>query len=133
MSNVFEKDGIEIPSQMPLLPVRDIVVFPYMILPLFVGRESSMKAVEEAMDGSRFIFLTAQKEMTDEHPLPDRIYEVGTIATIMRMRKLPDGRIKILAQGLSKGRVLRYDKEDPFYTVNVAQIENIEMIDKILI
>ena len=82
-------------SLMPMLPVRDVVVFPYMILPLFVGRESSIKAVEDAVAGNRMIFLAAQKEITDEFPAPDRIYEIGTVATIVRMKKLADGLLDI--------------------------------------
>ncbi|MBN1115525.1 MAG: endopeptidase La [Oligoflexia bacterium] len=125
INNIF-KDGIPIPSEMPMLPVRDIVVFPYMILPLFVGRENSIRAVEQALAGDRIIFLSSQKEISDENPTPDRIYETGTIAMIMRMRKLPDGRIKILTQGLSKGRVKSYLDTDPFYRVNVERISDLE-------
>src|SRR3990167_4434111 len=87
---------INIPDVLPLLAVRDVVVFPYMILPLFVGREASIKAVEEAMASQKIIFLAAQKNIADENPAPDAIYEVGTYAMIMRMRKLPDGRVKVL-------------------------------------
>ena len=89
----------KIPNNIPMLPVRDIVVFPYMILPLYVGRESSIKAVEEALSKDRMIFLASQKEVTEENPSFDSIHKTGTVAMIMRMRKLSDGRIKILIQG----------------------------------
>lgn len=114
---------LDVPEKIPLLPVRDIVVFPYMILPLFVGRENSIKAVEEALAKNRFIFLASQKELTEENPTQDSIYEVGTIAMIMRMRKLSDGRVKILIQGVGKGRVKKYTKTEPFFEVSVDKIE----------
>lgn len=108
---------------LPMLPVRDIVVFPYMILPLFVGREASIKSVEDALAKNRLIFLASQKEITEENPNPDTIYQVGTIAKIMRMRKLSDGRVKILIQGESKGRIKSFDKTSPSFEVSVERIE----------
>ncbi|MEI6092516.1 MAG: endopeptidase La, partial [bacterium] len=109
-------------SLMPMLPVRDVVVFPYMILPLFVGRESSIKAVEEAMSGSKMIFLSAQKEITDEFPTPERIYSIGTIAMIVRMKKLADGRVKILIQGVNKGKIESFEQRSPYYKVSVSSV-----------
>ncbi len=119
----FDDKALDIPDSLPLLPVRDIVVFPYMILPLFVGRESSIKAVEESLAKNRFIFLASQKELTEENPNPNTIYEVGTIAMIMRMRKLADGRVKILIQGVAKGRVKKFTKTNPSFVVEVEKIE----------
>ncbi|MEK7789997.1 MAG: endopeptidase La [Deltaproteobacteria bacterium] len=119
----FDQQEITVPEELPLLPVRDVVIFPYMILPLFVGRESSIRAVEYAMEHEKVIFLSAQKEMTDENPSPEAIYEVGTYALIMRMRKLPDGRIKVLIQGLGKGKIEIYQQQDPFYRVKIKKIE----------
>ncbi|MBM4124712.1 MAG: endopeptidase La [Nitrospira sp.] len=114
--------NLEIPDQLPLLPVRDIVVFPYMVLPLFVGREMSIKAIEAALAGNRMIFLATQKALDVENPKPEDIHDVGTIGIIMRMLKLPDERIKILVQGLSKGRVRDYIQSDPYYSVRIAKI-----------
>lgn len=120
----YEGEQIQIPENLPMLPVRDIVIFPFMILPLFVGRDSSIKAVEEALAKTdRLIFLSSQKNTADEFPQPEGIYEVGTIAMIMRMRKLPDGRIKILAQGLSKARAMTFTQTDPFYRASIEKIE----------
>lgn len=119
--------GFEIPKTIPLLPVRDIVVFPYMILPLFVGRESSIEAVREAMTKDKIIMLASQKEIADEKPSPDKIYEVGTVAMIMRVKDLPDGRVKILAQGLSKAKITKYHKNSSYYKVDVEIIENLEV------
>ena len=120
----YEGEQIQIPENLPMLPVRDIVIFPFMILPLFVGRDSSIKAVEEALArNDRLIFLSSQKNTADEFPQPDGIYPIGTIAMIMRMRKLPDGRIKILAQGLTKARTLEFTQSEPFYRVKIEKVE----------
>lgn len=121
----FDDKILEIPPTLPMLPVRDIVVFPYMILPLFVGRDASIKSVEEALAKNRLIFLASQKEITEENPSPESIYGVGTIAMIMRMRKLSDGRIKILIQGVGKGRIKNFTKTDPSFEVAIEKIEEV--------
>ncbi|MFQ5455140.1 MAG: endopeptidase La [Nitrospirota bacterium] len=107
---------------MPLLPIRDIVVFPYMVLPLFVGREMSIKAIEEALAGNRMVFLVTQKSLEIENPQPDDICSVGTVGMIMRMLKLPDGRIKILVQGVKKARIVDYVQTKPYYQVKIEKI-----------
>ena len=123
----YDGEQIEIPHTLPMLPVRDIVVFPYMIIPLFVGRDSSIRSVEEALTKTdKLIFLSSQKNIADEQPTPDGIYETGTVAMIIRMRKLPDGRIKILTQGLCKARVKRFTQTQPFYEVQVDQIQELQ-------
>lgn len=119
----FDDKVSEIPATLPMLPVRDIVVFPYMILPLFVGRDASIRSVEDALSKNRLIFLASQKEITEENPSPESIYEVGTIAKIMRMRKLSDGRVKILIQGEAKGRIKSFSKTSPSFEVTVERIE----------
>ena len=121
----YEGDNIELKDHLPLLPIRDIVVYPFMILPFFVGRDSSIQAVDHALNKTdRLILLASQKDMKAEAPSPDEIYEVGTIAMIMRMRKLPDGRIKILVQGLSKARITEYTQEAPYYTCKLAKLSD---------
>jgi ATP-dependent Lon protease len=117
-----EVERLEIPEILPLLPVRDIVIFPYMIMPLFVGREGSILAVDEALSHDRLIFLCAQKDVSTENPVKDDIYSVGTIGMVMRMLKLPDGRIKILVQGLAKGRIKKYQQEKPLFLVKVEKV-----------
>lgn len=119
----FDDKVIDVPATLPMLPVRDIVVFPYMILPLYVGRENSIRAVEEALSKNRLIFLASQKDLAEENPKEGGIYNVGTIAMIMRMRKLPDGRVKILIQGVSKGTLKSYVKSEPYFEVAVEKIE----------
>ncbi|MCA1589337.1 MAG: endopeptidase La [Acidobacteria bacterium] len=96
---------MQIPSDLPALPLRDIVIYPFMIVPLFVSRDKSVRAVEEALKGNRMIVLVSQRDMNKEDPGRDDLYEVGTAAIIMRMLKLPDGRIRILIQGLSRASV----------------------------
>ncbi|MCC7441646.1 MAG: endopeptidase La [Bdellovibrionales bacterium] len=121
----YDGEQIEIPKTLPLLPVRDIVVFPYMIIPLFVGRDASIRSVEEALAKTdRLIFLASQKDIADEHPSSEGIYEVGTVAMIMRMRKLPDGRIKILTQGLCKAKIKEFSQTDPYFQVAVDKVED---------
>ena len=118
----FDHKTIEVPDSLPMLPVRDIVVFPYMILPLYVGREASIRAVEEALAKDRLIFLASQKEITEENPTENTIYRVGTIAMIIRMRKLSDGRVKILIQGVAKGRIKKFNRAEPAFDVAVEKI-----------
>ncbi len=122
MENNQEKEELKIPDILPLLPVRDVVVYPYMIIPLFVGREISISAVDWALSKDRLIFLATQKDISDEEPEPDSIYTVGTVAMIMRMLKLPDGRVKILVQGLAKGRIEEFVETKPFFSVRIERI-----------
>ena len=113
---------VEIPDVLPLLPIRDIVIYPYMMLPLFVGRDVSIRAVEEALSRDRLIFLVSQINSAEENPNPADIHRVGTIASIMRMLKLADGRVKILVQGLAKGEVDTYLRERPFFEVKIRKV-----------
>lgn len=96
---------MQIPSELPVLPLRDIVIYPFMIVPLFVSRDKSIKAVDEALSQNRMIMLVSQKDLDKEDPEQDDLFTVGTVAVIMRMLKLPDGRIRILIQGLSRAKV----------------------------
>ncbi len=124
-----ETEELKIPDVLPLLPVRDVVVYPFMIIPLFVGREMSVKAVDNALAGDRMILLATQHEISEEDPAPDKIYEVGTVAMIMRMLKLPDGRVKILVQGLTKARITEFMTESPFYTVRIERMTDTPLVD----
>jgi ATP-dependent Lon protease len=119
----IEAEELKIPDTLPLLPVRDIVVFPYMILPLFIGREMSIKAVDDALAKDRLILLVAQKDISDEDPKPEGIHKVGTVAMIMRMLKLPDGRVKILVQGLTKAVIDEYVQLTPTYLVKLTKMK----------
>jgi ATP-dependent Lon protease len=113
----------KIPAEVPVLPVRDIVVFNYMILPLFVGREKSVAAVEAALAGDRHILILTQKDESVDEPTPDDLHEVGTVGLIMRMLKMPDGRLKILVQGLSRARVAEFTGQEPGLHARIELIE----------
>lgn len=101
----FGDPQMNIPPELPVLPLRDIVIYPFMIVPLFVSRDRSIKAIDEALSQNRMILLVSQKDLDKEEPTQEDLYRVGTVAVIMRMLKLPDGRIRILIQGLSRARV----------------------------
>jgi ATP-dependent Lon protease len=118
-----ETQPVDIPDRLPLLPIRDIVIFPYMILPLFVGRDMSIKAIDDALSGNRMILLVAQKDVNTENPEPDDLFAVGTVGMIMRMLKLPDGRVKILVQGISKAKISSYAQTEPYFQVDIEKVE----------
>ena len=124
MANIDTKEEreVEIPTSLPILPVRDIVIFPYMILPLFVGREVSIKAIEHALASNKMVLLITQKDVNVETPVTDDLYTMGTAGTILRTLKLPDGRLKILVQGLAKAKILKFTQTDPFY---IGEIEKV--------
>jgi ATP-dependent Lon protease len=117
-----KEEIIKVPTEIPLLPVRDIVVFPYMILPLFVARTISINAIDEALSRDRIILLATQKDQDEEEPSPDQLYQVGTAALIMRMLKMPDGRIKILVQGVARARVEEVLQEEPFFRARISRL-----------
>src|SRR5215470_1564571 len=106
-----EEEPPKIPEVLPVLPLRDIVIFPFMIVPLYVSRDRSIKAVDQALADNRMILLAAQKRQEEEDPGPDDIYSVGTVALIMRMLKLPDGRIRVLVQGVGRARITGFEEE----------------------
>jgi ATP-dependent Lon protease len=114
-----EQHQIIIPGELPMLAVRDVVVFPNMVLPLFVGRETSVLAIEAALAQDRLIFLATQKDQSLENPEPEEIYAVGTVSLILRMLKLPDGRLKILVQGKAKAMIQEYIQERPYFQVGL--------------
>lgn len=107
---------------MSVLPLRDVVVYPHMVIPLFVGREKSIKALENAVENSRRVLLTAQKEAVEDSPTESSLYAIGTIANILQLLKLPDGTIKVLVEGLERGRVVDFVQAEPFFIANVESI-----------
>ena len=114
--------SLEIPERLPLLAVRDLVVFPHMVIPLFVGREMSIRAIEVATAGNRMIVLASQRSNEVETPGEQDIYSVGTVGLIMRMLKLPDERIKILVQGLAKVRIESFEQVQPYFSANIQRL-----------
>lgn len=111
-----------IPSELPVLPVRDVVVFNYMILPLFVGREKSVLAVDAALNGSRYLMICTQRDEHTDEPSPAELHTVGTVVMIMRMLKMPDGRLKVLVQGITRARVDAFTAEDPYITGQITPL-----------
>ena len=130
---LIEEDAgdFKIPGSMPLLPVRDVVIFTDMLLPLFVGREKSVRAVDAAISKDGFLFLATQREAGIEDPADSDIYRFGTVGRIIRMLKLPDGRVKVLVQGIAKGRITRYIRKRAFFRVHIEIVDSqpIEKVD----
>ena len=125
---IIEKEGNieDIPKILPMMPVRDVVVFTDMLLPLFVGRDKSIKAIEECVEFDRYVFLTAQKDSDIEKPKEEDLYDIGTIGRVQKMIKMPDGRIKALVQGITKARIAEFVQKRPYFKVEVDILEDQE-------
>ncbi|MGA2987115.1 MAG: LON peptidase substrate-binding domain-containing protein, partial [Terriglobia bacterium] len=104
---------------LPMMPIRDVVIFPHMMTPFVVGRETSIRALEEALAGDKKIFLATQHDAAVDEPKPNEIYQVGTIANIVQSLKLPDGNIKVLVEGVERGKILKMSSEEGHLRVNV--------------
>src|SRR5512135_1835108 len=104
---------------LPMMPIRDVVIFPHMMTPFVVGRESSIRALEDALAGDKKIFLATQHDASVDEPKPNDIYQVGTIANIVQSLKLPDGNIKVLVEGIERGKVLKITTEEGYFRVSV--------------
>lgn len=126
---VDDRPVTEIPDIIPLLPIRDIVIYPYMMIPLFIGRELSINAVTEALERDRHIFLVVQKDAAEDDPAADDLYRVGTVATILRMLKLDDGRVKILVQGMTKGILQEFVREEPYFETRIEKVIEPQVIE----
>ncbi|MGD2134487.1 MAG: LON peptidase substrate-binding domain-containing protein, partial [Maricaulaceae bacterium] len=106
---------------LPVLPLRDIVVFPHMIVPLFVGREKSVRALERVMEGDRKIVLVTQRDPSTDDPEPDDVYNVGVLASVLQLLKLPDGTVKVLVEGETRVRVKRFNTGEDYFEA-VAEV-----------
>ena len=109
---------------LPVLPLRDIVVFPHMVVPLFVGREKSVRALDEIMKGEKQILLATQKNSVDDDPAPEAIYPVGVLATVLQLLKLPDGTVKVLVEGKSRARLTSFTEREEFYEASAVEIDD---------
>src|SRR5579883_1350576 len=107
----------------PVLPLRDIVVFPHMIVPLFVGREKSINALDEVMRSDRQILLAAQKNAGDDDPDPSAIYSMGTLASVLQLLKLPDGTVKVLVEGTTRAKIKRFTTNGNFFEAEIERVE----------
>ena len=112
-----DKDQTSMPARVPLLPLRDIIVFPHMVVPLFVGRQRSIKALEEATQKQSPIFLSSQKDAKTNEPTEDDIYKIGTLGSVVQMLKLPDGTVKVLIEGKKRAKVARFLPSISTFTV----------------
>ena len=112
------------PKILPVLPLRDIVVFPHMVVPLFVGREKSVKALDEIMKGEKQILLATQKNSVDDDPSPDAIYPIGVLATVLQLLKLPDGTVKVLVEGKGRARLTRFTDREEYFEAEAVEIED---------
>jgi ATP-dependent Lon protease len=119
----LNEEQIKVPETLPVLPLRDIVIFPFMIVPLFVSRERSIKAVDQALAENRMIMLAAQKDPDKEEPGVDDLFNTGTAAIIMRMLKLPDGRIRILVQGIARARINYIEENQNFLQARIEELK----------
>ncbi|MBM9520630.1 endopeptidase La [Desulforhopalus vacuolatus] len=124
MDDFTSNEDLDIPDVLPMMAVRDVVVFNYMIIPLFVGRTSSIEAVNAAMENDKLLMLVAQKDASKDDPSADDIYDVGMVCMIMRTLKLPDGRLKVLIQAMAKVRISKYVSTSPYFKVSVDVMED---------
>ena len=129
MTDDTDTEALEPQVRYPMLPLRDVVVFPHMVIPLFVGREKSIKALDDAMESGKQIFLAAQHDAADDDPSPEHIYEVGTVANILQLLKLPDGTVKVLVEGTARAAIVRYVQSEETFEVDAVDI-NDELIDE---
>jgi len=118
-------EGLGNPDTFPVLPLRDIVVFPYMIVPLFVGREKSINALDEVMKTDKQILLVAQKNAADDDPESDAIYEMGTLASVLQLLKLPDGTVKVLVEGTSRATIKQFTANDDYFEAEVERVQEL--------
>jgi ATP-dependent Lon protease len=126
MDDFSDSENMKIPDTLPMMAVRDVVIFNYMIIPLFVGRPSSVEAVGEALKKDKLLMLVTQKDSTQDNPDSADLYSVGMVCMVMRTLKLPDGRLKVLVQAVSKARILEYEKTEPFYQVKIEVLQEKE-------
>ena len=127
MDDFSNNEDMEIPEMLPMMAVRDVVIFNYMIIPLFVGRPGSVEAVNEALGANKLLMLVTQKDATKDNPTEDDLYRVGMVCMVMRTLKLPDGRLKVLVQAMSKARIKEILRSEPSYQVSVEVIEEVEV------
>ena len=117
-------------STIPILPLRDVVVYPHMVIPLFVGREKSIKALETAMENDKQILLVAQKSAAQDDPQPDDVYRIGTVSSILQLLKLPDGTVKVLVEGNRRAKILHFIEENDLFSAQVVNVEDETLDDR---
>jgi len=123
----FEEDlsGVHVPEELPVLPLRGVVVFPSAIVPLLISRGASLKVVEHALAGDRMLAMVAQKRPEDEEPTPDGLFALGTAGRILKMLKYPDASVRILVQGLRRIELTQFVRSEPFFTARIRQLSDV--------
>lgn len=116
-------------SAIPILPLRDVVVYPHMVIPLFVGREKSIQALEAAMDNDKQILLVAQKSAAQDEPTQEDLYQIGTVSSILQLLKLPDGTVKVLVEGNKRARIVHFLGQEEYFTAQIKELDN-EVVDE---
>jgi len=117
-------EEVDIPEMLPMMAVRDVVVFNYMIIPLFVGRPNSIEAVNQALASNKLLMLVSQKDATRDDPKTEDLYQIGMVCMVMRTLKLPDGRLKVLVQAMSKAKIVEYVHHEPHFQVRIEPLED---------
>src|SRR5690554_2584531 len=128
MGNAMTDKSVE-RLTMPVLPLRDVVVYPHMVIPLFVGREKSIRCLDAAMESGKQIFLVAQKDAAVDEPVEKDIYEIGSLATILQMLKLPDGTVKVLVEGTQRAKIQQWRQDEDYFTADIQVIAS-EALDE---
>lgn len=123
----IDEEGI--PTDMPLLPIRDQVYFPHLMFPLLVGREKSVRGLEEAAANQRHIFVVTQRVLQAEDPDPEEIYSIGIVAQIMQVLRVPDGTVRVMLEGMERARVVRYIQTEPYFRVQIEPLPTSEIKD----
>ena len=117
---------LELADSYPVLPLRDIVVFPHMIVPLFVGRDKSVRALEQVMDQDKHILLSSQCDPTDDDPSADGIFRVGVLANVLQLLKLPDGTVKVLVEGRARVNISEFLKNESYFEAKAVLMEEVD-------
>ncbi|ALP53528.1 DNA-binding protein [Candidatus Tenderia electrophaga] len=126
-TNDHENSALTVSKVLPVLPLRDVVVYPHMVIPLFVGREKSIKALEAAMEQDKQILLVAQQSASLDDPQPEDIYAIGTLSNILQLLKLPDGTIKVLVEGIERAKLRKYVHEKDYFTAETEVLESVSL------
>jgi ATP-dependent Lon protease len=129
MDDFTNHENMVIPDELPMMAVRDVVVFNYMIIPLFVGRPSSVEAVNASQESDKLLMLVTQKDATRDNPQPEDLYDIGMVCMVMRTLKLPDGRLKVLVQAIAKAKIKEYASTDPHFQVKIDVLQEVEVED----
>ena len=129
LKDIDEIENITIPEQLPVLPLRDFIIYPHMVSPLIIARDKSLKMIEDVMQSHKLICLVAQKDPENENPDQKALFKFGTVAFVLKMLRFPDNSVRILVQGLSRIKVQKFTKQDPYFVAKIKQFHDNYKID----